>query len=134
MIFISKSNVLTVGIDNKAESLRELPIRVVEMRFGIEAVSSLKTEKFDSVISKWDLADMKNGGFLKSLRTAKPNIPAIAIIETGNNSAEIAARSLGVSAVLTEDTSGEHFCETVCQILGLMNRTSIKAIYAVENR
>ena len=111
---------------------RTLPY--VSLRFGIEAVSSLKTEKFDGIISKWNLADMKGGKFLKSLRFAKPAIPTIAIIETGNNLQEIAARSLGVSAVLTDDTNQEQFCETVRQILGLRNRTSIKTIYAVKNR
>ena len=113
MVIISQPKVLTVGMNDKAMVLRKLPIRVVVRQNGREAVRSLKTENFDSVICRWDLADMKDGRFLKSLRLAKPYIPTIVIIQANNFGQEIAARSLGVSAVITEDSNDEYFLDTV---------------------
>jgi len=133
MFVIAKANILTVGINNKAELLRRLPIRVVTLRFGADAVRSLKIEKVDSVISKWDLDDMKDGKFLRGLKSIRPDIPTIAIVEAGNYQQEISARSIGVSAVLTEDVSDDNFLEIVCGVLGIEDTESIKTIHTVKN-
>ena len=133
MIVLVQATVLTVGLNGKNEVLRELPIRLITMQSGIEAARSLKSEKVNSVISKWDLHDMEDGQFLKNLRAVKPEIPTIAFIRAGDRAQEIAARSLGVSAVLTEDTSDELFRETVANVLGLKGIVSIKAISPAED-
>jgi DNA-binding NarL/FixJ family response regulator len=133
MIVLIQASVLTVGLDGKNEVLRELPIRLITMQSGIKAARSLKTEKVDSVISKWDLDDMEDGRFLRNLRAVKPEIPTIAFVRAGDRAQEIAARSLGVSAVLTDDTDDELFCKTVANVLGLKDIASIKAISPVEN-
>jgi DNA-binding NarL/FixJ family response regulator len=133
MIILVQASVLTVGLDGKNEVLRELPIRLITMQSGMKAARSLKTEKVDSVISKWDLDDMEDGRFLRNLRAVKPEIPTIAFVRAGDRAQEIAARSLGVSAVLTDDTDDELFCETVANILGLKDIASIKAISPAEN-
>ncbi len=133
MIVLVQATVLTVGLDGKSEVLRELPIRLIAMQSGSEAARSLKNEKVDSVISKWNLDDMENGRFLKRLRAVKPDIPTIVFVRAGNRAQEIAARSLGVSAVLTDDTSDELFRQTVANVLGLKGIVSIKAISLAEN-
>lgn len=132
MIVLIQANVLTVGLDGKDEVLRELPIRLISMQSGVKAARSLKNEKVDSVISKWDLDDMEDGRFLRNLRAVKPEIPTIAFVRTGNHAQEIAARSLGVSAVLTDETDDELFCETVANVLGIRDIASIKGIAPVE--
>ncbi len=134
MIVLVQATVLTVGLNGRNEVLRELPIRLITMRSGTEAARSLKNEKVDSVISKWDLDDMEDGRFLKTLKTVKPDIPTIAFISVGDQAQEIAARSLGVSAVLTDDTGDELFRKTVANVLGLKGVVSIKAISLAENR
>jgi DNA-binding NarL/FixJ family response regulator len=133
MIVLIQASVLTVGLDGKNEVLRELPIRLITMQSGIKAARSLKTEKVDSVISKWDLDDMEDGRFLRNLRAVKPEIPTIAFVRAGDQTQEIAARSLGVSAVLTEEADDELFRETVANVLGLRDVASIKAMSPVEN-
>jgi DNA-binding NarL/FixJ family response regulator len=133
MIVLIQASVLTVGLDGKNEVLRELPIRLITMQSGIKAARSLKTEKVDSVISKWDLDDMEDGRFLKNLRAVKPEIPTIAFVRAGDRVQEIAARSLGVSAVLTDEADDELFRETVANVLGLRDVASIKAMSPVEN-
>ena len=130
MIVVTKANVLTVGIADKARALKELNIRVISLQFGKDAVRSLKSEEFDSVISRWDLPDMKNGTFLQGLKNIKRDMPTIAVIESGNTDQEISARSLGVSAVITEDISEDHFRELISQLLGLEKAEQIKEIYA----
>ncbi len=133
MIVLVQASVLTVGLNGKNEVLRELPIRLITMQSGMEAARSFKSEKVNSVISKWDLHDMEDGRFLKNLRAVKPEIPTIAFIRAGDRAQEIAARSLGVSAVLTEDTDDELFRETVANVLGLKGIVSIKAISPAED-
>ena len=135
MIVLVQATVLTVGLDGKNEVLRELPIQLIKMRSGGQAARSLKNENVNSVISKWDLVDMKDGRFLKRLRAVKPDIPTIAFIKTGDRAQEIAARSIGVSAVLTGETSDDLFRETVANVLGLKDVASIRAISPTkENR
>jgi len=119
MIAFVNATVLTIGLNNRDEVLRELPIRLIKMQSAVKAARSLKTERIDSVISKWDLDDMRDGEFLRRLRAVKPTIPTIVLIKGGDISEEIAARSLGVSAVLSEEIEDEHFLETVAAILGL---------------
>jgi len=134
MIVLVQASVLTVGLNGRNEVLRELPIRVIAMRSGTEAARSLKNEKVDSVISKWDLEDMEDGRFLKRLKAVRADIPTIVFVRAGDSAQEIAARSLGVSAVLTEDSSDELFRETVANVLGLKGVVSIKAIFAADSK
>ena len=133
MIVLVQATVLTVGLNGKNEVLRELPIRLITMQSGMEAARSLKNEKVNSVISRWDLQDMEDGRFLKNLRAVKPEIPTIAFVRAGDQAQEIAARSLGVSAVLTDEADDELFRQTVANVLGLRDIASIKAISPAEN-
>ena len=128
MLVLVQANVLTIGLNGKNEVLRELPIRLINLQSPKMAASSLKSEKIDSVISKWDLGDGQKGGFIKRLKRFKPDIPTIVFVRSGDSSEEIEARSLGVSAVLTDDSSDELFIETVANVLGLKGQILIKAI------
>jgi DNA-binding NarL/FixJ family response regulator len=128
MIVLVQANVLTVGLNGKSEALRELPIRVIEKQSGLEAARSLKNENVNSVISKWDLVDMEDGRFIRTLRAAKPDIATIVLVRTGDFGQEIAARSLGVSAVLSEDTPDYLFINTVAEILGLHRLAPVTAV------
>ena len=134
MIVLVQANVLTVGLGDKNEALQELPLRLIAMSSGGEAARSLKNERVDSVISKWDLDDMKDGLFLKRFKAVKPAIPTIVFIKAGDWAQEIAARSSGASAVLTEDTTDEFFQTTVANVLGLRGIVSIKTISPVESK
>jgi len=98
------------------------------MQSGIEAARSLKNEEVDSVISKWDLDDMEDGWFLRRLRAVKPEISTIAFVRSGDQAQEIAARSAGVSAVLTDEADDEFFRKTVANVLGLHDLVSVEAI------
>ena len=131
MIVVAKLNVMTVGVGQRAESLAELPVRVISMQHGSNAVRSFKTEQIDSVISHWHLDDMPDGMFLKRLRAIRPYMPTIAVVEAGNAEQEIAARSLGVTAVIADDSSEEFFRVVVCQTLGVVP-AEVEGLYAVK--
>jgi len=128
MIVLVQATVLTVGLDGQNKALEELPIQLVTMQSGVEAARSFKNKDVDSVISKWDLDDMADGLFLRRLKTIKPDIPTIAIVKSGDWAQEIAARSLGVSAVISDDADDDFFRETVANLLGLAETVSIRAI------
>lgn len=132
MFVVAKANVLTVGLVEKSQALAELPVRLVNFQRGKEAVSSFKNEHYDSVISHWHLTDLGPGTFLRNLRGIRPDIPTIAVVQAGNIQQEIEARALGVSAVITDDSSDEHFREVVCAVLGLEGVCSIAELYAVK--
>jgi len=109
--------ILSVGIRKKSEALETLPVRVLVMDSGTEAVRHLFEDKIDIVISRWDLTDMPQGMLLEKIINAKPNMPTVAFIEPGNREQEIMARSLGVTAILNEDIDESNFRSTICQIL-----------------
>jgi len=132
MILLVEANVLTVGSDETNAGLSGLPIRIINMQTGSDAIKCLRNEKIDSVISHWDLPDMADGQFLKGFKMAKPHMPTIAVIKSGSRSQEIAARSLGVAAVLTEDSSPEILKATLSQVLGLSTSQDIKAIRVMQ--
>ena len=121
------ANVLTVGVADKSGILEELPIRLLVMDTGTEAVRCLRSERIDTVVSRWELADMPDGLLLRKLIAAKPAIPTIAFISPGDYSQEIAARGLGVSAILSEDVDDEYFREVLCELLGICTVVSVKA-------
>jgi DNA-binding NarL/FixJ family response regulator len=132
MVVLVQATVLAVGLNGRSEILTELPVRLIKMQSGVEAARSLKSEKVNSVISRWDLDDMPDGRFLKSFRAAKPYIPTIALVKAGSKQQEIAARSLGVTAVLAEDATDNVLRDTVANLLGIEG-AAIKAILTAGN-
>ena len=109
--------VLSVGIKNKNKAIETLPVRLLVMDSGAEAIRHLFENEIDIVISSWNLADMPDGLLLRKLLDAKPNMPTVAFVEPGNWQQEIAARSMGVTAILNDDIDELHFRSTLCQIL-----------------
>lgn len=131
MVIVAKTNVMAVGAGKLAACAAELPIRLITLKNGLEAVRSFKTEQVDSVISHWHLDDMPDGLFLKRLRAMRPFMPTIAIVEPNNPQQEIEARSLGVVAVIPDDCSEAHFRDVVSAVLHL-SPESVEHLYAVK--
>jgi DNA-binding NarL/FixJ family response regulator len=133
MLVLVKANVSMVGLGGKDGALKRLPIRVLSIETGFEAGRSLKNENMNSVISKWDLPDAPDGQFLKNLRLAKPYMPIIAVVDANNVRQEIAARSIGTSAVLSSDIADEVLRQTVTEVLGLGDTEAIQEICAIAD-
>ena len=120
--------VLSVGIRNKSEALKTLPVRVIVIDSGAEAVGRLFEDKIDVVISHWDLIDMPSGGLLKNIIAAKPNFPTIAFVKAGNHQQETLARNIGVSAVLADDIDDEYFRQVLRQVLDIADASLISNV------
>ncbi len=133
MLVLVKANVLALGLGGKNNALKALPIRVLYIETGVQAGRSLKNESVDSVISKWDLPDAPDGRFLRNLRLAKPYMPVIAVVDSGDVEQEIAARSIGVSAVLSNDITDRLFRQIVSEVLGLGDAGAIEKICAIAD-
>jgi len=119
MLVLVKANVLAVGLEDRSSLLQELPIRVVDIQSGFQAGRSLKNENVNSIISRWNLPDGPNGQFVRAVRNAKPYLSIIVVIDAGSTAQEIAARSIGASAVLSDDESDEIFRRTIAGVLGI---------------
>ena len=125
-MYVVGRNILAVGIADKGDALRELPVQVLAMDIGAQAIRCLKEERIDTVISNWELIDVPDGEFLKNVIKAKPSMPTIAFIKPGNIEQEIAARQIGVDCVLSDDIDDDYFRETVCQLLNISAEVSMQ--------
>lgn len=131
MIVIAKLNVLAVGVKQVVEGIEQLGVRVISLQNGQQAIRSFKSERIDSVVSHWHLEDMPDGEFLKRLRGIKPYMPTIALVQADNLQQEIAARSLGVTAVIPDDSTEEYLRQVVCHVLSI-DENAIERLYAVS--
>ena len=131
MVIIAEMNVLAVGMEDRTSEFNGLPIRLLNLTHGSDAIRSFKTDSVDSVVSHWHLADMPDGEFLRKLKAVKPDMPTVAIVEADNPQQEIEARMLGVSAVIPENCGDEYFRQVMTSVLGLSGVQSIEKLYAV---
>lgn len=134
MVIIAEMNVLAVGMEDRAGGFNGLPIRLLNMTHGSDAIRSFRTDHIDSVISHWHLADMPDGTFLKKLKAAKPDMPTVAIVDPHDPQQEIQARQLGVSAVVPEDCNSDHIRQVVVSVFGLPDASAIERLYAVADQ
>jgi len=137
MLVLVKANVLVLGLGRRADALKALPIRMCLVETGLEAGRSLKTDSVDGVISFWNLPDAPAGKFLRNLRLAKPYLPVVIMVDAGNIEQEISARSIGATAVLSNDVDVSVLRRTVVEILGLGDTKEIQKLCAIaddENR
>ena len=120
--------ILSVGIRDRSEAMKTLPLRILFADSGAEAVKNCFQEKIDVVISHWNITDMPNGELLKKVGAAKPNLPTIAFVKAGDPQQEILACSLGISVVLADDIGDEYFRQIICQILDIADGSHIESI------
>jgi len=126
------TTILMVNASDKSHALKELPVRLLMMDTGTEAIQCLREERIDTVVSQWELIDMPHGRLLENVRGAIPTMPTIAFIATDNMEQEIAARSLGVTVVLSEDVDDDYFRKTVCNLLGFSEVAAMQ-LAEIEN-
>jgi DNA-binding NarL/FixJ family response regulator len=125
MELLVRTNLLAVGLNGRAQQLDELPIRLVIAGSALQAIGCIRQDRFDSVLSTWNLEDMPEGLFLRRLRAIKPDLKIIVLVDGKDPSEEILARSIGVCAVLPDDCSDELLVQTVGLVLGLDVPTAV---------
>lgn len=120
MKVLVEKKLLVVGLDSLARKLLELPARVKFVKSGAEAVSSFKNEKFDGVISRWNLEDMADGKLIRGIKLIRPALPIVSVVNSDKIDEEIASRTAGVNAVVTDNSSNILLSEIVCRMLGMV--------------
>ena len=126
------SNILIAGARDKAAILRDLSVRLFVTDTGSQAIRCLKKKRMDALISRWELVDLSDGELLKNVIAAKPGMPTVALIKAGDYVREVAARSIGVSAVLPEDVDDDHFRNTVCQLADILETPADEFEHEIE--
>jgi DNA-binding NtrC family response regulator len=112
--------VLAVGLNNGFPVLKELPIQLIRVEKGRDAISWLRRAWFiRAMLAKWDLPDMRDGILVKRIKAAKPWFPTIVLLEEPFLQREVAVRSLGVAAVLPHDVDRSVLCQVIVDVLRL---------------
>lgn len=127
MCIVSR-NIVLVGLADKGGDLQGLPAGIVSVDTGAEAIGCLKGLRVDTIVSHWELPDIRDGGFLRRIAEARPGTPIIAFIGPGDTESEVAARGLGVEAVLSDNVGKDYFRQIVCQLLGVPTADTALAV------
>ncbi|MBL7106654.1 MAG: hypothetical protein ISS77_03485 [Phycisphaerae bacterium] len=136
MFVLVQASILSVALGSEEEGLENLPVRLLTVQSAKEAAQSLKSEKVDVFVSRWELDDAEPCRFFRQLKMLKPDLPVIVIVESGQVEQEILARSVGVTSVLYREDCQQHLRRTLINILGLKepitaaNRLSQQAVAA----
>ena len=126
-----EKTVLAVGLNGRTRTLERLPIRVVSAELGSEAVACLRGRiAVDALVAMWDLPDMANGILICRIRSARPYLPAVTLLDSLSCQREAVARSVGVAAILPVDVDGPLLLRTVAEVLGI--RAAVPGV-AVES-
>ena len=120
-----ETTVLMVGTGCKSQAISDLPVRLIRLGTGAEAIRSLRHERVDALVSQWDLVDIPDGTLLRNVINASPSIPTIALIEPGNFDQEIKAAQWGVTAIIPDDIDDDYFRQVIAQLLGLEAMTLV---------
>ena len=111
--------VLTAGLNGKASALRVLPVRVISTASGSQAIQWLrKNHDIKALVSTWTLPDMNDGELICRIKAVRPWLPTVVLLDNPFHQCEVAARRLGVSAVLSSDVQGEFLAHYMGQLLG----------------
>lgn len=108
--------ILSVGMDDCEITLPEPDLFHLRTNSGMGAMLLLRDFNPDVVLARWVLPDMSGEMLLRRIITTKPAIAAVAVIDTANAQQEIAARSIGVAAVIDCDIAGETLYEMIMQL------------------
>jgi DNA-binding NarL/FixJ family response regulator len=115
--------ILTVGLTERCNSLKNLPVRLCSVNTGFEALKQLRLEVPSVLIGLWDLPDMPDGELFRRVLAGAASVATVTLIEFGNTSAEVAARRLGVTVVLDEGVDKQILSELLSQLSGTIAAT-----------
>jgi DNA-binding NarL/FixJ family response regulator len=119
----SQRYVLTVGLKDRCESLKALPVKLCSVDTGFQALRQLRLEIPSVLVALWDLPDMPNGSLFRKILGTTASTATVALVEFENTTQEIAARTLGVTIVLDENANDE----TLCDLLGQLSVRKVAA-------
>ena len=116
---ISCAIILLVAIDEDFRCALEKnsSIRIIAAAKGSSAIVCLRRWQIDLLVGRWHLPDLLDGMMFKHVREAKPSLPLVAVVTADDKNQEIAARNIGVNAVIDDDFGIDPFCQIVYDLL-----------------
>jgi len=122
-MYSSDKYILTVGLTERCDSFKDLPVRLCSVDTGFQALKQLRLEVPSVLVGLWDLPDMPNGELFRRILAGSASVATVTLIEFGNTSAEVAARRLGVTVVLDEGVDEQMLTELLSQLSGIITAT-----------
>jgi len=121
MVFVVDARVvLGVGLGGRSDALGELPIRLVCTESAADAVQWLRSHgTIDALISLWDLPDMTDGELVRRIKSARPWLPTVVLLDEPYREREVRVRGTGITAILPSNVDEALFRRVVAQMLGL---------------
>ncbi len=117
-MIVDKIRIMAVGLADKSEILRRLPVEVFEASSAGDALKVLRGQVIEMLVSRWDLPDMPDGGFLDRYVRLGTGKPTAAFVDPARPEQETKARLMRVSLVLPEDTDEDLFYDEIMMLLG----------------
>ncbi len=115
-MYVTDNYVLTVGINDLCKNLNNLTTEVFAVDTGFAALQQFRKRIPSVLIAKWDLPDMSDGILFRRILSAASAVSTVAMIEFGNTSQEVAARTLGVTVVLDDSADEQMLKELLKQL------------------
>jgi DNA-binding NtrC family response regulator len=119
VVYVVIGNILAVDIGERADSLRELPVRLMVAPGAAMAKKVLRTECVDAVLSSWEVFDTRGRRLVEEVASVFPDMPTIVLVPAGRPEMEADARRGGSSVVFPEDVEGQYLEEAVWQVLSV---------------
>ena len=122
-MYLSESYVLAVGIGGLCRGLGDLPVEICAVETGFAALQQFRRRVPSVLVALWDLPDMPDGMLFRRVLAAAGSVATVAMIEFDNPGQEVAARTLGVTVVLDDDTDEQMIRELLGQLSATMMAT-----------
>jgi hypothetical protein len=115
-MYLSEGYILAVGLKQRCDDLKDLPLRLCSVDTGFQALKQLRLEIPSVLVGLWDLPDMPNGALFRRVLTGAASVVTVTLVEFGDTTAEVAARSLGVTVVLDDSIDEQTLTELLSQL------------------
>jgi DNA-binding NarL/FixJ family response regulator len=120
-MYLTEGYVLAVGLKQRCDALKDLPVRLCSVDTGFQALKQLRRQVPSVLLGLWDLPDMPAGALFKQILAGAASVATVTLVRFGDTGSEIAARSLGVTVVL-DDSVDEHM------LAELLNQLSARKV------
>lgn len=115
-MYSTQGYILAVGLADRCEDLKDLPVRLCSVDTGFQALQKLRLELPSVLVGLWDLPDMPDGSLFRRILGSTASAATVTLVEFENTTQEIAARSLGVIVVLDENIDDKVLCDLLSQL------------------
>lgn len=112
----SQKYVLAVGLSQHRDCFEKLTVPVCCVETGSQAIRQLRCCTPSVLIGRWDLPDMPDGTLFQRVLNGFASVATVALVQLGNTTQEVAARSLGITVVLDDNVDKKALKELLDQL------------------